>query len=153
MTASAPHVYDKAKYHFESVELAGLPEAHASNHAVPILRWLIENNLMSDFFVNEWADALAQYKSGELTIHGLYEWWDTCLVSDMLSEEGNAFAMHYFDYERGNYISDYKSALQGSLSSEFHVQYTEENYSKLRAIIDRRYSEWKQPKGKPWWKF
>lgn len=150
MNTVAPHVYDKAKYHSESVENAGLPEEHTSNHAVPILRWLIENNLMSEFFLAEGGDALAKFKSGDLTIHGLYNWWDACLVSDMLSDEGNAFAMHYFDYERGKYISDYISALQGNLPSEFHVQYSDENYTKLRKIIDRRYADWKKTT-KPWW--
>jgi len=82
----------------------------------------------------------------------LYEWWDCCLISDMLSEQGNAFAMQYFDFERGKYISDYKTTLQESLPSEFHVQYTEENYSKLKAVIDRRYSEWKERTSLPWWK-
>jgi hypothetical protein len=150
MNSNSPHVYDKAKYHYESVEQAGLSEEHASNHAVSILRWLIENKLMSEFFLAEGGDALAKLKSGDLTIHGLYNWWDACLVSDMLSDEGNAFAMHYFDYQRGKYISDYISALQGNLPSEFHVLYSEENYAKLRTIIDRRYADWKKTT-KPWW--
>jgi hypothetical protein len=64
----------------------------------------------------------------------------------MLSEEGNAFAMHYFDFERGRYIHDYIAALQGSLPSEFHVDCTEDNYQKMRQVIDRRYDEWKTPK-------
>src|SRR5262245_40032532 len=106
MNTTSPHVYDKAKYHLESVEEAGLPESHASNHTVPILRWLIDNGLMSQFFVTESGDDLRRYKLGGLTIHGLYESWDTCLISDMLSDEGNAFAMDYFDFERGKYLQD-----------------------------------------------
>jgi hypothetical protein len=153
MDSRSPHVYDKAKYHHESVALQGLPDEHASNHAVPILRWLIENNLMSDFFIHESGEALTKYENGQLTIHGLYEWWDTCLVSDMLSDEGNAFAMHYFDYERGRYIQDYKSTLQGNLPTEFHVPYTEDNYAKLRSVIDQRYIKWKQGESNPWWRF
>lgn len=149
MNSAAPHVYDKAKYHLESVEQAGLPESHASNHTVPILRWLIDNDLMSDFFVTESGSDLVAYKAGEMTIHGLYESWDTCLISDMLSDEGNAFAMTYFDFERGTYLQDYVSALQGNLPSEFHVVYSEAGYAKLRAIIDRRYRDWKRTK--KWW--
>lgn len=64
----------------------------------------------------------------------------------MLSEEGNAFAMHYFDFERGQYIHDYVANLQNDLPTEFHVDYNEENYQKMRKVIDRRHAEWKQPK-------
>jgi hypothetical protein len=147
-----PHVYDKAKYHYESVEGFGLPAEHASNHTVPMLRWLIENDLMSTMFKQDGEQALTAFADGSSSIHKVYEWWDCCLISDMLSEQGNAFAMQYFDFERGKYISDYKTTLQGSLPSEFHVQYTEENYSKLKAVIDRRYSEWKERTSLPWWK-
>lgn len=147
------HVYDKAKYHSEAVDLAGLDEQHASNHTVYMLRWLVEKNLMSDFFRDEGSAPLANYKAGELTIHDLYQWWDTCLVSDMLSEEGNAFAMAYFDFEMGKYIADYKATLQGSLPSEYHVPFSEDRYAKLRQVIDRRYAEWKGQPTKPWWQF
>jgi hypothetical protein len=149
------YVYDKGKYHDESVLEAGLPEEHASNHTVPILRWLIENNLMSDFFESEGKAALDRYRAGELSIHGLYAWWDRCLASDMLSDAGNAFAMQYFDFDRGEYIADYVATLQGSLPSEFHVSYTEESYARLRSVIDRRYEQWKSasPKsGGRFWK-
>ena len=67
----ARHVYDKAKYHAEAVELAGLDEGHASNHTVYMLRWLVENNLMSDFFLDEGSGPLARYRAGDLSIHDL----------------------------------------------------------------------------------
>ncbi|MES2947756.1 MAG: hypothetical protein V4858_04360 [Pseudomonadota bacterium] len=143
MNKTSPYVYDKAKYHYESVEEAGLPDEHACNHTVPILRWLIENDLMSDFFVEEGAEPLARYKTSELTIHGLYEWWDNCLIDDMVSDEGNAFGRHYFAFETGKYLPDYIATLQGNLPSEFHVEYSEANYAKIRAVIDNRYEQWK----------
>ena len=85
----------------------------------------------------------------------------------MLSDEGNAFAMYYFDFDRGRYMQDYTSALQGNLPSEYHIKYSEENYQKLRTVIDDRYAEWKNredesesgkdqvqtPTKKWWWPF
>lgn len=148
----SPYVYDKAKYHYESVEGFGLPESHASNHTVPILRWFIENNLMSEFFLSECAGQLEGYRRGKLSIHKLYEWWDCCLVSDMVSDAGNAFGLHYFDFEKGKYISDYFTLLKGDLPSEFHVEYTEANYARLKERIDERFTRWSKSK-KPWWQF
>jgi len=73
----------------------------------------------------------------------VYEWWDRCLISDMLSDEGNAFAQAYLDFERGEYLRDYAQVLQRDLPSEFHVAYTEQNYQSMRAVIDARYAGWK----------
>lgn len=137
-----PHVYDKAKYHHESIEELGLPDEHASNHAVPMLRWLIENQLMSDFFVTECATELSRFRKGKMSIHELYGRWDHCLISDMLSERGNAFAMHYFDFEKGAYLKDYCATLQGILPSEFHVVYSDENYRRLEPLMDAAYAHW-----------
>ena len=60
----------------------------------------------------------------------------------MLSEEGNAFAMEYFDFENGKYLDDYTRLLQGTLPSEYHIRYTEENYARMKEVIDQRYIEW-----------
>jgi hypothetical protein len=148
---SENYVYDKAKYHDDSIEEAGLPEEHACNHTVYFLRWLIEHDLMSEMFLTEGRDALASFRGGQTSIHQLYEWWDCCLLSDMLSDEGNVFARHYFDFEHGSYLKDYVKALQGHLPSVFHIPYSDESYRKLAPIVDSRFREWKR--GKPWWKF
>ncbi len=146
------YAYDKSKYHIESVEQQGLTEDHAANHTVVFLRWLIEHNLMSEFFVSESGGMIQKFLKGEATIHEVYESWDCCLVDDMLSEEGKAFAMSYFDFDKGQYIRDYIATLQRDLPTEFHVDYTEDNYQKMRQVIERRYAEWKTPK-KNWWPF
>ena len=62
----------------------------------------------------------------------------------MLSEEGNAFTRDYFDFEHGAYSSDYQETLGANLPSLYHVQDTWENYDKLRAVIDRRYADWRR---------
>ena len=144
-----PYVYDKGKYHDETVDRYGLSEEHAANHTVVFLRWLIERDLMSESFRSEGGDGLEALRAGRTTIHEIYNWWDRCLVDDMLSDEGNAFAMHYFDFERGQYIHDYIRTLQRRLPSEFHVEYSEKNYQAMKAVIDRRFDEWKNPR-RPW---
>ena len=138
-----PVVYDKAKYHEDTIQELGLPAEHAANHTVFFLRWLIEHALMSESFETGSAQVLAAFRAGDASIHELYEWWDSCLVDDMLSDEGNTFAQAYFDFERGQYLQDYARVLQGTLPSEFHVPWSEANYQTIRAVIDRRYEEWR----------
>ena len=139
-----PYVYDKAKYHFEEVGENNLPEAHAYHHTTFFLSWLIKNNLMSEWFEIESKSELSKYRAEEISVNDLYEWWDTCLASDMLSEQGNSFAKHYFDFDAGAYLEDHKIYLQKNLPTEFHVAYTPENEALIHEVISRRYGEWKE---------
>jgi hypothetical protein len=138
-----PHVYDKAEYHDDTVQEFELPAEHAANHTVVFLRWLIENGLTSQMFADNSGDVVERFRTGGASIHDVYEWWNCCLVNDMLSDEGNRFAMHYFDFDRGQYLQDYAEMLKGDLPSDFHVEYTEENYRRMKQVMDRRYADWR----------
>lgn len=142
MSTDSPYVYDKAKYHLESIDEFGLPEEHAYHHTTFFLSWLVNNGLMSEWFLSESAKELALYRSGQMSINELYESWDACLISDMLSDEGNAFALDYFDFERGDYLADYAENLQKDLPSEFHVPYTPDTEAIAHAMISERYAQW-----------
>lgn len=153
---SPPIIYDKASFHHETVVDAGLDDVQTEVHSAFFLGWLIDNDLTSDEFNRECPELVAQYKSREINAIKVYEWWDCCLVDDMLSETGNAFALHYFDFDRGQYLADYTEFLVGGLPSEFHVPYSWDNYEIIRKRIDQRFHEW-QTKGRtdrrPWWRF
>lgn len=148
MTRPAPsvshHAYDKAKYHSETIEEFGLPDERAGHLGTFFLSWLIKRNLISPTFQRRARRQLAKYQAGKMSIQRLYFEQDSCLVSDMLSDEGNSFAMAYFDLLHGQYIHDYVLHLQKDLPSEFHVEYTPENERAMHDVIDRRYSEWQQ---------
>lgn len=140
-----PIVYDKAKYHHDSVLEEGLPIEQAEVHTAFFLGWIIDNDLYSEMFAQEprEQELIKQYKARKVTALEVYEWWDTCLVGDMLNDEGNAFAQAYFDFERGKYLSDYQELLARDLPSFFHVEYNWENYETIRSRIDERYKSWK----------
>ncbi len=141
------YVYDKAEYHWDTIQEYELPEEHAENHTVLFLRWLIEHGLTSESFYRDGEEILDQFRAGEVPIHDVYRWFDGCLVDDMLSDEGNAFARAYFDFEKGEYIADYAKTLRGDLETDFHVPYTEENYRLMAAVIDDRYAAWRRGHG------
>src|SRR5947209_3770481 len=95
--------YDKAKYHFESVEEQGLDQDQAYVHTAFYIRWLLDNAMFSDWFCEESVDLLKAYSNREITALDVYQHWDGCLIDDMLSDEGNAFSQIYFDFANGNY--------------------------------------------------
>ncbi|MDJ0941445.1 MAG: hypothetical protein QNJ00_16910 [Woeseiaceae bacterium] len=140
-----PVVYDKAKYHLDSVAEDGLPEEQAAVHTAFFLGWLMDNDLMSEEFVADSAEQIAAYKRREMTALQLYARWDYCLVDDMLSNEGNRFAAHYFDFSTGSYLTDYLSILVQDLPSQFQVEYSWDNQEVISHRIDKRYQYWKKP--------
>lgn len=138
------HAYDKAKYHDGTVEELGLPERSASLLDVFFLSWVIHRGLTSSEFEHKYRRALRGFRRGELSIQDFYyQNCDACLVSDMLNDEGNAFAMAYFDFQHGDYLNDYTQTLAQNLPSSFHVDYTPENEGRMHAVIDARHAEWK----------
>ncbi len=139
---SSTYIYDKAEYHFESVAKHGLPDHQAYNHTTFFISWLINKSFIARLFQDREKDNLDQYRSGAITINELYERWDCCLTSDMLTAEGNAFAREYFDFSTGIYLKDYSQHLQQGLQSEFHVAYTPENEAQIHQVINSRFNEW-----------
>lgn len=144
-----PVVYDKAKYHDESVRNLGLPESQAAVHTAFFLGWLMENGLCSDEFVEESHADIEAYRQRRKTALAIYGYWDYCLVDDMLSEEGNAFAQSYFDFATGQYLKDYDQLFVRRLPSEFHVEYTWENQKRINHQISSRYRRWKRRQSAP----
>lgn len=143
MTTNRTVVYDKAKYHLDTVQESGLDEEQSAVHTAFFLGWLMDNGLCSEEFVEDSRDDIAAYRRREKTALEVYGLWDYCLIDDMLSDEGNAFAQSYFDFSTGKYIDDYVELLARKLPSEFHVPYTWKNQRRISHRISKRYSEWK----------
>ena len=143
MTTNRTVVYDKAKYHLDTVQESGLEEEQSAVHTAFFLGWLMDNGLCSEEFVEDSRDDIAAYRRREKTALEVYGLWDYCLIDDMLSDEGNAFAQSYFDFSTGKYIDDYVELLARKLPSEFHVPYTWKNQRRISHRISKRYSEWK----------
>jgi hypothetical protein len=78
----------------------------------------------------------------KLELHGS----DWKLLSEMLNEEGAAFAEKYC----AAYIKDYQRVLAKGLSSDYSVDDSTANQSKIAAVFDQRFKQWKRG---PWGKF
>jgi hypothetical protein len=148
---SEPVVYDKAKYHYGGDYPEGLPDEQAFVHTGLYLGWIVDRGLYSRTFAAESAELIARFRAREVTGPEVYEWWDGCLIDDMLSEEGNAFSQAYFDFDRGQFLADYEELLAGDLPTLYHVANTWENYHRLRERLDERYDAWTRGRGGEGW--
>ena len=150
---AAPRVYDKAKYHYGGNYPKDLPKEQAFVHTGMFLGWLIDHVLCSEDFYRESHASVEAFKRREKTGTQIYVEWDGALVEDMLSEDGNAFARHYFDFQTGRYLKDYEVLVGAGLPSLYHVQDTWDNYQAIARRIDQRYAQWMRQRRKRWWEF
>jgi hypothetical protein len=149
------HVYDQAKYHYSGDFPADLDEFQGFVHTGMFLGWLVDSDLVSDEFKIDQTQRIEAFKLKKLTGSQIFEeGCDGTLMLDNISEQGNRFALPYFDFETGQYLADYEKTLAGKLPSLYHVADSWENYAKLKQVLDKRYSDWKGQKSKKsGWKF
>lgn len=148
------HIYDMAKYHINDKFPKRLKHFQAHVHTGMFITWLIDNDLLDADFFEDVADELENVKSRKLTGSRFYEtFMDGAFAIEEVSETGNRFALDYFDFDTGKYITDYEKTLAADLPSFFHVKDTWDNYFQIKTVIDKRFTEWqKKNSKKPWWK-
>lgn len=147
-------VYDKAKWHFSGEFPEDLDDFQGYVHTGMFLGWLIDNDLVSDEFKNDHVEEIEQFKQQKLTGSQIFErCCDGVLMLEDVSELGNRFALPYFDFDAGQYLTDYENVLAENLPTMYHVADTWDNYMKLKQVLDKRFSDMKnQNNKKPFWK-
>jgi len=158
---SDTYVYDKSKYHMTGQPSGAASWEHASGTALFFLHWCIDQNLVSEYFIEESRESFEDYRGGRCSLFHLYEKeWDMVLLSDMLSDEGNAFALAYFEYDKGKYLQDFFVTLNSG--KDGYIVYSEEDYLRFKPLLDSRYLAWKTGDlqavrnvvpAKKWWQF
>jgi hypothetical protein len=139
------YVFDKAKFHDNSVEQLGLGEEQSFVHTGLFFAWLVNNGLMSDFFIEETGRGeIEKLEDRKISPSTIYMNWDGVLIGEMLSNKGFNFAMSYFDFDKGRYLKDYEKVFNLTDENIFTVNDTWENYEKLKPTIDVAYENWKK---------
>lgn len=136
-------IYDDAERHLQAVQHAGLDPSQADVHTAFFLGWLIDRDFISAALREGHGDVLREYQTREKTALDIYRLLGQRLDSSMLSDEGNAFAQAYYSPSHDQYLRDYAELLVRDLPSDYHVQYTWDNYGVIQKRIDDRYSVWR----------
>ena len=140
--------YDKADWHSGGDFPKDLPPENGGTHIGMFLAWAILRNLEGEFHREESAGALEEVRNRQMTGRDfLFKACDGRLWEEDLSEEGNAFAAHYYgaDGQPGKYFDDYAEVLERDVPGTYYVADTWDNFDKLAPVIDRRFAEWKSP--------
>jgi hypothetical protein len=136
------YVFDKAKYHDDSIKKLGLDEKQTFVHTGLFFAWMVKNGLMSRFFIEESGAEIEKLKQRKISPSAIYMTWDGVLVGEMLSDKGFIFAMNYFDFDKGQYIRDYEKVFNVTGNQVFTVKDSWDNYDKIKPIIDAAFEKW-----------
>jgi len=136
------HVFDKAKYHDNSIKQLGLDEQQSFVHTGLFFAWLVNSGLMSEFFIQETGHEIEKLRMRKIAPSTLYMNWDGVLLGEMLSDQGFQFALTYFDFDKGTYMADYENIFNVTGDQVFTVKDTWENYDKIKPVIDAAYEKW-----------
>ena len=134
------NVYDKAKWHFSGDFPSDLDQFQGYVHTGMFIGWLIDHDLMSETFTQEQKKEIHLFKQQKLTGPKIFEQaCDGVLQLDDIGEDGNRFALPYFDFCSGQYLADYNQALCQNLSSLYYVADSWDNYHTLKRVVDKRF--------------
>lgn len=138
--------YDKAKWHLTKDFPKDLEEEQIYVHSGFFIAWLIDKGFTSEDFEEQNGDIIIQYKQRQISGPKLYELSGGVLSADDVNDEGRLFCNYY--YEPNTYFNDYRDTFikgglfKKDLPSDYHVQDTWENFSKICKVIDKRYKVW-----------
>ncbi|MCD6010804.1 MAG: hypothetical protein K0Q79_666 [Flavipsychrobacter sp.] len=140
-------VFDKAKWHVTKnfPESTDLYQSYV--HTGLYICWLIEKDLYETDFKAEHIVSLHQLLNRQISPAKFYETeLDGIFDSEGLTQKGIRFTLDYFDFEKGQYLTDYFRVLDpnDNLQSMFHIEDTWKNYDKLKVILDKKFEDWNQ---------
>ena len=137
-------VFDKAKWHLNENFPLELSSYQAYIHTGLYIGWLIKNKLISREFEIQNSGEITRFIQGEISPVRLYhDQMDGVFTSNDVNLEGYNFTKSYFDFENGQYLTDYENALAQNLPSLFNVEDTKNNFQIISALIDNNYKNWK----------
>jgi hypothetical protein len=138
-------VFDKAQWHIGGDFPSDTEPYQAYVHTGFYVGWLILNDLVSQDFKDDNIESINSFKSRELTAVALYaEQMDGVFTSDDVNDIGYAFTKAYFDFDTGQYLTDYATTLAADLSSIFEVEDSWQNFDMISKLINLSYQEYRE---------
>jgi hypothetical protein len=136
--------YDDASWHSGGNFPKDLPPEAGATHTGMFLAWSLLSGLAGSIHLEDCPESIPMLEERSLTPGAFFlKFFDGKFTDEDLNEEGNSFALHYFDLETGQYVHDYGKTLGFSPDDLYYVPDTWESFDRLKPVLDRRYAEWK----------
>jgi len=139
--------YDDVAWHHGGDFPADVPPEAGATHIGAFLHWLIINDRIGDELREDSVDAIAAVRSGTMTgARFLMSELDGKLIDEDFDDEGNAFALAYYEGHGGGspYIADYLATLDVTTAPDsfYRVPDGSSTQEALSTVIGARYAEW-----------
>ena len=138
--------YDDASWHYACPD--DLPDEAGATHAGLFLAWAILCGLGSSDWQSGWFDIEA-FRDRRMSPVQAYLMVDGKFTDEDLTDEGNAFAAKYFDFETGQFLNDYERLFGRDIPTLYHVVDSWENLDQLKTVLDERLDEWRKAQSSP----
>lgn len=130
--------YDDASWHYGAEDFPqDLPEEAGGVHIGMFFAWLINEDFLSEEFLEDFEDDAVRLKNRDITGTDALFLIDGKFIDVLLNDEGNAFTSAYYN---NSYYNDYFDLFQEYDS--YSVEDTWANYDRLVPIIDKAYNQW-----------
>ena len=138
---------DDASWHHSGDDFPEeLPEECGATHIGFFIRWAIDRGFVSAFLGEGVGAPLDAVRSGVLSARTfVLEQCDGKLLSEMLKPEIANFSESYYPKK---YLSDYHALLGARLESDYLVEESPENYSKVTSMLD---AALQKSRTRRWW--
>jgi hypothetical protein len=135
--------FDDASWHYGGDFPKDLPDEAGATHTGMFVAWALLTGLAGRIHVEDFPQDLEALRDRTVTPgRFFFDYWDGKFVDDNLNDQGNAFAAAYFDLEAGSYLADYEDVLGRGLPSLYHVPDTWQNFDRIKAVLDARFTRW-----------
>lgn len=138
---------DRMDWHYGAENFPeNLSEENGGTHIGLYLTWIIENDLYSDFLVDEAEKEIEMVKKREMTGRDFLSYiCDEKFWEEDLNKQGLAFTLYYYDKEPYYYFQDLENIFpEQVLNSLYELENSWENYDKIKTVITKRFEDWKQ---------
>ncbi|MEC4113865.1 DUF7832 domain-containing protein [Myroides pelagicus] len=147
--------YDDYEWHHSGDFPIDLEHEKGITHIGFFFTWCAVNDLISEAVLEKYREDITAIKKKRLLGgHFLLDFFEGCLLSEQLSEQGNAFVHEYYDglgslEGKFSYLDDYiKTFNLNRPDRAYYLDDCWENYFEIEEVIDHRYQQWIEINGK-----
>lgn len=142
--------YDDYVWHYKGEFPIDLPPNRAATHIGMYFCWCVNNDLISDFLLQNHSSELEDIKKKRLSgAQFLLYHFHGKLTNMLLNQAGNDFTKAYYEEDTDfsqsitDYFHDYQQNYKlGHGQDIYHVLDTWENYYLIEDVLDYRFKQW-----------
>lgn len=140
--------YDDTSWHSGGDFPKDLPPEAGATHTGMFLVWGLLSGLAGEFHGEDSPEGVVALRARSVTPGAFFiRFCDGKFTDEDFSNAGNSFALKYYDFQTGKYLSDYCAAVGVTIDRIYYAADTWENFERLRPVLDKRFAEWKTTQG------